>query len=91
MWVAPIRSGLGDQKKNDFDSAMGDWYNFVAETETNYGVNMNVLTKAYREEHARYFLKVLIQFSFYYREYIYNLLISVFCFILITYCTCING
>lgn len=64
MWVSPIRSGLGDQKKEDFESAMSDWYNFVAETDTHYGVNMNVLTKAYREENEKYYLKVLIKFSF---------------------------
>ncbi|PKA64559.1 Protein arginine N-methyltransferase PRMT10 [Apostasia shenzhenica] len=57
MWVAPVRSGLGDQKMNDFESAMRDWYSFVNETETNYGVNMNVLTKAYHEEHEKYYLK----------------------------------
>lgn len=57
MWVSPIRSGLADQKKDDFESAMSDWYNFVAQTDTHYGVNMNVLTKAYREENEKYYLK----------------------------------
>ncbi|ONK81012.1 uncharacterized protein A4U43_C01F24290 [Asparagus officinalis] len=57
MWVAPIRSGLADQKKGDFNSAMSDWYSFVADTETHYGVNMNALTKAYREENEKYYLK----------------------------------
>ncbi|XP_073014455.1 protein arginine N-methyltransferase PRMT10 [Typha latifolia] len=57
MWVAPIRTGLGDQKMDDFEHAMSDWYNFIDETESHYGVNMNVLTKAYREEHEKYYLK----------------------------------
>ncbi|KAK8962752.1 Protein arginine N-methyltransferase PRMT10 [Platanthera guangdongensis] len=57
MWVAPVRSGLGDQKMNDFETSMSDWYSFVNDTEANYGVNMNVLTKAYREEHEKYYLK----------------------------------
>ncbi|KAJ6852561.1 protein arginine N-methyltransferase PRMT10 [Iris pallida] len=57
MWVAPIRSGLVDQKMNDFECAMNDWHNFVAETEANYGVNMNVLTKPYTEENQKYYLK----------------------------------
>ncbi|XP_008785266.2 protein arginine N-methyltransferase PRMT10 [Phoenix dactylifera] len=57
MWIAPIRSGLGDQKMNDLECAMNDWYNFVEETETHYGVNMNVLTKPYHAEHEKYYLK----------------------------------
>ncbi|KAG0463888.1 hypothetical protein HPP92_019508 [Vanilla planifolia] len=57
MWMAPVRSGLGDQKMTDFEAAMTDWYNFVVDTENNYGVNMNVLTKSYREEHEKYYLK----------------------------------
>lgn len=58
MWMAPIRSGLGDQKMNDLESAMSDWYGFVEETENYYGVNMNILTKPFREEHEKYYLKV---------------------------------
>ncbi|THU52453.1 hypothetical protein C4D60_Mb10t04140 [Musa balbisiana] len=57
MWMAPIRSGLGDQKMNDLESAMSDWYGFVEETENYYGVNMNILTKPFREEHEKYYLK----------------------------------
>ncbi|KAL0915321.1 hypothetical protein M5K25_015731 [Dendrobium thyrsiflorum] len=57
MWVAPVRSGLGDQKMNDYETAMSDWYSFVNDTEINYGVNMNVLSQAYREEHEKYYLK----------------------------------
>lgn len=58
MWMVPIRSGLGDQKENDLESAMSDWDNFVEDTESYYGVNMNVLTKPFREEHEKYYLKV---------------------------------
>ncbi|WOK97941.1 protein arginine N-methyltransferase PRMT10 [Canna indica] len=57
MWIAPIRSGLGDQKMNDFESAMRDWHCFVEDTENNYGVNMNILTKPFQEEHEKYYLK----------------------------------
>ncbi|CAL9180731.1 unnamed protein product [Musa hybrid cultivar] len=57
MWMAPIRSGLGDQKMNDLESAMSDWHGFVEETENYYGVNMNILTKPFREEHEKYYLK----------------------------------
>lgn len=61
MWVAPIRSGLGDQKIDDFEREMNEWHNFVDETEAHYGVNMNALTKAYRAEHEKYYLKVNIR------------------------------
>ncbi|KAG1330095.1 protein arginine N-methyltransferase PRMT10 [Cocos nucifera] len=57
MWIAPIRSSLGDQKMNDLECAMNDWYNFAEVTETHYGVNMNALTKPYHEEHEKYYLK----------------------------------
>ncbi|KAG8093965.1 hypothetical protein GUJ93_ZPchr0012g20760 [Zizania palustris] len=57
MWLAPIRSGLGDKKMEGFDIAMHDWNHFVADTVSYYGVNMNVLTKAYRAENEKYYLK----------------------------------
>ncbi|KAJ4798076.1 Arginine N-methyltransferase family protein [Rhynchospora pubera] len=57
MWLAPIRSGITDQKMEDLNCAMNDWHSFVDETEAHYGVNMSVLTKAYREEHEKYYLK----------------------------------
>ncbi|KAK3128361.1 hypothetical protein QOZ80_6BG0460520 [Eleusine coracana subsp. coracana] len=57
MWLAPIRTGLGDKKMEDLDVAMDDWGQFVEETQVYYGVNMNVLTKAYRAEHEKYYLK----------------------------------
>ncbi|KAK3210842.1 hypothetical protein Dsin_015548 [Dipteronia sinensis] len=57
MWMAPIRSGLGDQKMNDYEGAMDDWYSFVKETETVYGVDMRVLTKPFSEEQKKYYLQ----------------------------------
>ena len=58
MWLAPIQSGLGDKKMEDFDVAMNDWNLFVNDTQSYYGVNMNALTKAYRAEHEKFYLKV---------------------------------
>lgn len=58
MWLAPIRSGLADQKMDEYDSAMSDWFGFMEETEAHYGVNMNVLTKPFREEQKKYYLQV---------------------------------
>ncbi|KAL6861509.1 hypothetical protein ACP4OV_017209 [Aristida adscensionis] len=60
MWLAPIRTGLGDKKMEDLDAAMDDWSLFVEETRTFYGVNMNALTKAYKTEHEKYYLKSAI-------------------------------
>ncbi|VAH98228.1 unnamed protein product [Triticum turgidum subsp. durum] len=57
MWLAPIRSGLGDKKMEDFEIAMNDWNHFVEDTQAYYGVNMNALTKAYRAEHEKFYLK----------------------------------
>jgi len=57
MWLAPIRTGLGDKKMEDLDIAMDDWNLFVQDTQTYYGVNMNALTKPYRAEHEKYYLK----------------------------------
>ncbi|GAV72845.1 PRMT5 domain-containing protein [Cephalotus follicularis] len=57
MWVAPIRSGLGDQKKNDYEGSMDDWHSFMDETKTYYGVDMSVLTKPFSEEQKKYYLQ----------------------------------
>lgn len=59
---------------NDLECAMNDWYNFVEETETHYGVNMNVLTKPYHEEHEKYYLKVRTMFCIHFEQM--NLLIN---------------
>ncbi|XP_043703077.1 protein arginine N-methyltransferase PRMT10-like [Telopea speciosissima] len=57
MWMAPMRSGLGDQKMDDYEVAMNDWHNFVDETKTYYGVDMSVLTKPYDGEQKKYYLQ----------------------------------
>ncbi|KAM0944872.1 putative methyltransferase [Dioscorea sansibarensis] len=57
MWIGPIRSGLSEQKMNDLENAMSDCHCFVDEMESQYGVNMNVLTKPYQEENGKYYLK----------------------------------
>ncbi|TMW96398.1 protein arginine N-methyltransferase PRMT10 [Solanum lycopersicum] len=57
MWVAPIRSGLVDQKKIDYDRAMDDWSHFVNETKTFYGVDMGSLTKPFTDEQRKYYLQ----------------------------------
>lgn len=58
MWMAPIRSGLGDQKRNDYEGAMDDWHHFVRETKTYYGVDMSVLTNPFSQEQKKYYLQV---------------------------------
>ncbi|XP_021895227.1 protein arginine N-methyltransferase PRMT10 [Carica papaya] len=57
MWLAPIRSGLVDQKKNDYEGAMEDWYNFLSDTKTYYGVDMSALTKSFSDEQEKYYLQ----------------------------------
>ncbi|KAM1173462.1 hypothetical protein ACFX13_026789 [Malus domestica] len=57
MWVAPIRTGLGDQKNNDYDSSMDDWERFTDETKNYYGVDMSVLTKPFSQEQKKYYLQ----------------------------------
>ncbi|KAA8535047.1 hypothetical protein F0562_030050 [Nyssa sinensis] len=57
MWLAPIRSGLGDQKTSDYEGAMDDWFCFLNETKTYYGVDMSVLTMPYSEEQRKYYLQ----------------------------------
>lgn len=72
MWVAPIRSGQGEQKKGDFESSMSDWYNFVDDTQKSYGVDMGVLSKPFAEEQKKYYLQVISMFSLknhFYRQF----------------------
>ncbi|XP_039071700.1 protein arginine N-methyltransferase PRMT10-like isoform X1 [Hibiscus syriacus] len=57
MWVAPIRSGLADQKKIDFKGTMDDWYGFLEDTKDYYGVDMSVLTIPFSEEQEKYYLQ----------------------------------
>ena len=58
MWLAPMRSRLADQKMSDHEGAMGDWFCFLDETKTYYGVDMSVLTKPFSEEQKKYYLQV---------------------------------
>jgi len=44
MWLAPIRSGQGEQKLLDYENAMADWNNFIEDTNDFYGVDMSILT-----------------------------------------------
>ncbi|XP_010254329.1 PREDICTED: protein arginine N-methyltransferase PRMT10 [Nelumbo nucifera] len=60
MWLGPIRSGQGDQKMNDYESAMNDWHSFLEETKTYYGVDMSVLTKPFHEEQRKYYLQTAL-------------------------------
>lgn len=62
MWLAPIRSGLGDQKMGDYEACMDDWISFLKETKTYYGVDMSVLTKPFSEEQEKYYLQVRSNF-----------------------------
>ncbi|XP_039123404.1 protein arginine N-methyltransferase PRMT10-like [Dioscorea cayenensis subsp. rotundata] len=57
MWIGPIRSGLSKQQWNEFENAMSHWHDFANEMKSQYGVDMNVLLKPYREENERYHLK----------------------------------
>lgn len=47
---------------------MDDWYNFMNDTKTNYGVDMSVLTKPFSEEQKKYYLQV----SFYFFGWHFN-------------------
>ncbi|KAK4391647.1 protein arginine N-methyltransferase PRMT10 [Sesamum angolense] len=58
MWMAPIRSGLVDQKMSDYEGAMQDWRSFIDETKSFYGVDMSVLTNPFTEEQKKYYLQV---------------------------------
>ncbi|RDY02955.1 Protein arginine N-methyltransferase PRMT10 [Mucuna pruriens] len=40
MWMAPIKSGIGDHKLGDYELAMDDWQHFVDETKTYYGTSL---------------------------------------------------
>uniref|UniRef100_A0A2P2IPL6 Protein arginine N-methyltransferase PRMT10 n=1 Tax=Rhizophora mucronata TaxID=61149 RepID=A0A2P2IPL6_RHIMU len=63
MWMAPMRSGLGEKKKDDYDGAMDDWYAFVDDTKMYYGVDMSVLTMPFEEEQRKYYLQYALHFK----------------------------
>ncbi|XP_047330570.1 protein arginine N-methyltransferase PRMT10-like [Impatiens glandulifera] len=57
MWLAPIRSGIRDQKMKDYEGSMDDWHQFVDGTKTYYGVDMSALTKPFFEEQNKFYLQ----------------------------------
>lgn len=57
MWLAPIRSGQGEQKLLDYENAVTDWNNFIEDTNDFYGVDMSILTHPYCEEQKKYYLQ----------------------------------
>jgi len=57
MWMAPIRTGIGDHKLGEYESTMDDWHSFVDETKVYYGVDMSTLTKPFSEEQRKYYLQ----------------------------------
>lgn len=63
MWMAPIRTGIVEQKLDDYQSAMGDWHSFVDETKACYGVDMSTLAKPFAEEQRKYYLQASLKLS----------------------------
>lgn len=63
MFLAPIRSVLGDHKISDYKGAMDDWHYFLQDTKNYYGVDMSVLTKPFSEEQKKYYLQVGLRFD----------------------------
>lgn len=53
---------MADRKKNDFDGAMADWYNFSDEIKSYYGVDMGILTKPFAEEQEKFYIQVTLKF-----------------------------
>lgn len=62
--MAPIKSGLVDQKMRDYDGAMQDWQSFMKETKAYYGVDMSALTRPFNEEQKKYYLQVGVIITF---------------------------
>ena len=58
MWLAPIKSGLGEHKMQEYDNSMHDWTNFSQNTRHAFGVDMTALSNSYKEEQTKYFLQV---------------------------------
>lgn len=46
---------------SDYESAMRDWYRFVDDTKSDYGVDMNVLSNPFSEEQKKYYMQVNCQ------------------------------
>lgn len=60
MWVAPIKSGLGKVKLQDYENVMVDWDAFMQDTNDYYGVDMSVLTGPFQEEQRKYYLQTAL-------------------------------
>ncbi|MCO5550458.1 hypothetical protein L7F22_003945 [Adiantum nelumboides] len=60
MWVAPIKSGLGKAKLQDYENVMVDWDAFIQDTNDYYGVDMSVLTNPFQEEQKKYYLQTAL-------------------------------
>eukprot|EP00271_Cylindrocystis_brebissonii_P008517 TRINITY_DN22898_c0_g1_i2.p1 TRINITY_DN22898_c0_g1~~TRINITY_DN22898_c0_g1_i2.p1 ORF type:complete len:206 (-),score=35.20 TRINITY_DN22898_c0_g1_i2:561-1178(-) len=65
MWMAPVRTGLGEHKAQEFEYSLNDWRGFVQDTQQNFGVNMGTLSTAYEEEQRKYFLQTSLWNSLY--------------------------
>lgn len=61
MWLAPIKSGMGEHKMQDYEASMNDWGLFTQNTRHAFGVDMSALSNSYREEQVKYFLQVRVE------------------------------
>ncbi|KAG9147371.1 hypothetical protein Leryth_019513 [Lithospermum erythrorhizon] len=57
IWLAPMKTGLVEQKRRDYEGAMDDWYHFVDETKSYYGVDMGIFTDPFKDEQRKYYLQ----------------------------------
>lgn len=60
MWLAPMKTGLGKIKLQDYENVMVDWDAFVQDTQDYYGVDMSVLTDPFQEEQKKYYLQTVL-------------------------------
>ncbi|KAJ7550704.1 hypothetical protein O6H91_07G113200 [Diphasiastrum complanatum] len=65
MWLAPIKTRLGDQRVQEYQNAMADWGCFTQKTSDYYGVDMGILTTSYFEEQKKYCLQTSLWNSLY--------------------------
>ncbi|GAQ79601.1 protein arginine methyltransferase [Klebsormidium nitens] len=65
MWLAPIKSGMGEHKMQDYEASMNDWVHFTQNTRHAFGVDMSTLSNSYREEQVKYFLQTSLWQSLY--------------------------
>ncbi|KAL2630577.1 hypothetical protein R1flu_015263 [Riccia fluitans] len=65
MWVAPVRTGILEQKQQEYEHAMADWSTFLQDTNLHYKVDMSCLSNPYKEEQQKYFLQTGLWNSLY--------------------------